>query len=128
MVIEANRTHRQHIDRYQNSDNDEENFEDVPNFRGAEDNYNDFVHILLNHFHPTVYKTTEEEKINYIRNSLRAEANNYWQTITITFTTTLNDVIQMFPKEFAKEDMREVARYKRNKTKFDILRKHFANS
>ena len=37
----------------------------VPNFRGTEDKYNEFEHLLLNHFRPIANKITEEDKIHF---------------------------------------------------------------
>ena len=91
----------------------------VPTFRGSKDKYNEFEHLLLNNFRPIANKITEEDKIHVFQSLLRDEATDFWQTITINPTTTLQDVLQLFRKEFAKEDMREVARYKRNEAKYD---------
>ena len=84
----------------------------VPNFRGSKDKYNEFEHLLLSPFRPIANKITKEDKIHSFQSLLRDEAIDIWQTITINPTTTLQDVLQLFRKEFAKEDMREVARYK----------------
>ena len=77
----------------------------VSNFRGTKDKYNEFEHLLLNHFRPIANKITEEDKIHFFQSLLRDEAIDFWQTITISSTTTLQDVLQLFRKEFAKEDM-----------------------
>ena len=97
----------------------------VPNFRGSKDKYNEFEHLLLNHFRPIANKITEEDKIHFFQSLLRDEAIDFWQTITISSTTTLQDVLQLFRKEFAKEDMREVARYKWNEAKYDPTTQSF---
>ena len=99
----------------------------VPNFRGTKDNYNEFEHLLLYHFRPIANKITEEDKIHFFQSLLRDEAIDFWQTITISSTTTLQDVLQLFRKEFAKEDMREVARYKWNEAKYDPTTQTFGD-
>ena len=99
----------------------------VPNFRGSKDNYNEFEHLLLNHFRPIANKITEEDKIHFFQSLLRDEAIDFRQTITINPTTTLQDVLQLFRKEFAKEDMREVARYKWNEAKYDPTTQTFGD-
>ena len=100
----------------------------VPNFRGTKDKYNDFEHLLLNHFRPIANKLTEEDKIHFFQSLLRDEAIDFWQTITISSTTTIQDVLQFFRKDFAKEDMREVARYKWNEAKYDPTTQTFRDS
>ena len=60
----------------------------VPNFRGSKDKYNEFEHLLLNHFRPIANKITEEDKIHFFQSLLRDEAIDFWQTITINPTTT----------------------------------------
>ena len=99
----------------------------VSNFRGTKDKYNEFEHLLLNHFRPIANKITEEDKIRFFQSLLRDEAIDFWQTITISPTTTLHDVLQLFRKEFAKEDMREVARYKWNEAKYDPTTQTFGD-
>ena len=99
----------------------------VPNFRGSKDKYNEFEHLLLNHFRPIANKITEEDKIHFFQSLLRDEAIDFWQTITINPTTTLQDVLQLFRKEFAKEDMREVARYKWNEARYDPTTQTFGD-
>ena len=51
----------------------------------------------------------------------------YWQTITILSTTTLADVLALFLKEFAKENMMEEARYKWNEAKYDPANEAFGD-
>ena len=97
----------------------------VPNFRSSKDKYNEFEHLLLNHFRPIANKITEEDKLHFFQSLLRDEAIDFWQTITINPTTTLQDVLQLFRMEFAKEDMSEVARYKWNEAKYDSTTQTF---
>ena len=82
----------------------------VPNFRGQKDKFVEFEHLLLNHLSPLANKITEENKLHFFQSLLRDEAIEYWQSIQITPLTTLKDVLDLFRKEFAKEDLKEVAR------------------
>ena len=66
----------------------------VPNFRGTKDKYNEFEHLLLNHFRPIAKKITEEDKIHFFQSLLCDEAIDFWQTITPSSTTTLQDVLR----------------------------------
>ena len=49
----------------------------VPNFRGYKDKYNEFEHLLLNHFRPIANKITEEDKIHFFQSLLRDEAIDF---------------------------------------------------
>ena len=82
----------------------------VPNFRGQKDKFVEFEHLLLNHLSPLANKITEENKLHFFQSLLRDDAIEYWQSIQITPLTTLKDVLDLFRKEFAKEDLKEVAR------------------
>ena len=96
-------------------------------FHGTKDKYNEFEHLLLNRFRPIANKINEEDKIHFFQSLLRDEAIDFWQTITISSTTTLQDVLQLFRKEFAKEDMGEVARYEWNEAKYDPTTQTFGD-
>ena len=91
----------------------------VPNFRGQKDKFVEFEHLLLNHLSPLANKITEETKLHFFQSFLRDEAIEYWQSIQITPLTTLKDVLDLFRKEFAKEDLKEVARYKWDQARYD---------
>ena len=41
-----------------------------PNFRGANNKYNEFEHLLLNHNQPAVNKITEEDKFHVFQKSI----------------------------------------------------------
>ena len=84
----------------------------VPNFRGQKDKFVELEHFLLNHLSPLADKIIEENKLQVFQSLLRDEAIEYWQSIQITPVTILKDVLDLFRKEFAKEDLKEVARYK----------------
>ena len=99
----------------------------VPNFKGQREKYNEFEHLLLNHIKPVANKISEEEKIHFFQSLLREEAIEFWQTIPITTTTTLAHILDIFRKEFAKEDMKEVARYKWNEAKYDPSNETFSD-
>ena len=75
----------------------------VSNIRGSKDEYNEFEHLLQNHFQPIANKYTEKDRIHFLQSLFRDEAIDFWQTITSTSTTTLQDVLQFFRKDFAKE-------------------------
>ena len=91
----------------------------VPNFRGQKDKFVEFELLLLNHLSPLANKITEENKLHFFQSLLRDEAIEYWQSIQITPLTTLKDVLDLFRKEFAKEDLKEVARYKWDQARYD---------
>ena len=84
----------------------------VPNFRGQKDKFVEFEHLLLNHLGPLANKFTEDNKLHFFQSLLSDEAIEYLQSIQITPITTLKDVLDWFRKGFAKEDLKEVARYK----------------
>ena len=91
----------------------------VPNFRGQKDKFVEFEHLLLNHLSPLANKITEENKLHFFQSLLRDDAIEYWQSIQITPMTTLKDVLDLFRNEFAKEDLKEVARYKWDQARYD---------
>ena len=99
----------------------------VPNFRGQKDKFVEFEHLLLNHLSPLANKITEENKRHFFQSLLRDEAIEYWQSIQITPLTTLKDVLDLFRKEFAKEDLKEVARYKWDQARYDPTTKTFSD-
>ena len=102
----------------------------VPLFRGNRDKYNEFEHLLKNHLRPHMNKLTEEQKLNYFQSLLRDEAIEFWQTLktTVKTETTLHDVLQAFNKEYAKEDLREVSKYKFDQMRYDPTKESFANT
>ena len=99
----------------------------VPNFRGQKDKFVEFEHLLLNHLSPLANKITEENKLHFFQSLLRDEEIEYWQSIQITPLTTLKDVLDLFRKEFAKEDLKEVARYKWDQARYDPTTEKFGN-
>ena len=99
----------------------------VPNFRGQKDNFVEFEHLLLNHLSPLANKITEENKLHFFQSLLRDDAIEYWQSIQITPMTTLKDVLDLFRKEFAKEDLKEVARYKWDQARYDPTTETFGD-
>ena len=80
----------------------------VSPFRGNREKQNEFEHLLKNHLRPHMNRLTEDQKLNYCQSLLRDEAIEFWQTLKIITETTLQDVLQAFNKEYAKEDLREV--------------------
>ena len=99
----------------------------VPNFRGQKDKFVEFEHLLLNHLRPLANKITEENKLHFFQSLLRDDAIEYWQSIQITPLTTLKDVLDLFRKEFAKEDLKEVARYKWDQARYDPTTETFGD-
>ena len=99
----------------------------VRNFRGQKDNFVEFEHLHLNHLSPLANKTTEENKLHFFQSLLRDEAIEYWQSIQITSMTTLKDVLDLFRKELAKEDLKEVARYKWDQARYDPTTETFSD-
>ena len=49
----------------------------VPSFRGTKDTYNEFEHLLLNHFRPIAIKITEDDKIQFFQSLLHGEAIDF---------------------------------------------------
>ena len=99
----------------------------VPNFRGQKDKFVDFEHLLLNHLSPLANKITEENKLHFFHSLLRDEAIEYWQSIQITPLTSLKDVLDLFRKEFAKEDLKEMARYKWDQARYGPTTETFSD-
>ena len=81
----------------------------VPLFRGNREKYNEFEHLLLNHLRPHQHKLSEEQKLTYFQSLLRDDAIEFWQSLKMTNQTTLAQVLRYFKKEYAKEDLKEVA-------------------
>ena len=86
-----------------------------------------FEHLLLNHLSPLANKIIEENKFHFFQCLLRDEAIEYWQSIQISPVTTLKDVLDLFRKEFAEEDLKEVGRYKWDQASYDPTTETFEN-
>ena len=82
----------------------------VPLFRGNREKYNEFEHLLLNHLRPHQHKLSEEQKLTYFQSLLRDDAIEFWQSLKMTNQPTLAQVLRYFKKEYAKEDLKEVAK------------------
>ena len=91
----------------------------VPLFRGNREKYNEFEHLLLNHLRPHQHKLSEEQKLTYFQSLLRDDAIEFWQSLKKTSQTTLAQVLRYFKKEYAKEDLKEVANYKFDQMRYD---------
>ena len=91
----------------------------IATFRGTTNTFNEFEIPLRNHLRPMRNKLTKEAKLHYFRRLLREEAIEFYQSLTITTETTLNDVLTEFRKEFTEDDLQEIARYKWDQTKYD---------
>ena len=91
----------------------------LPRFRGNREKYNEFEHLLLNHLRPHEHKLSEEQKLRYFQSLLRDDAIEFWQSQKMTNQTTLPQVLRYFKKEYAKEDLKEVAKYKFDQMRYD---------
>ena len=98
----------------------------VPLFKGNRDKYNEFEHLLLNHLRPHAHKLTEEQKLNYFQSLLRDDAIEFWQTLPITTETTLRDILMAFKKEYAKEELSEVSKFKFDQLRYDPTTESFS--
>ena len=88
-------------------------------FRGNREKYNGFEHLLLNHLKPHQHKLSEEQKLTYFQRLLRDDAIEFWQSLKITNQTTLANVLRYFKKAYAKEDLKEVAKYNFDQMRYD---------
>ena len=91
----------------------------VPLFRGNREKYNEFEHLLLNHLRPHQHKLSEEQKLTYFQSLLRDDAIEFWQSLKMTSQTTLAQVLRYFKNKYAKEDLKEVAKYKLDQMRYD---------
>ena len=98
----------------------------VPLFKGNRDKYNEFEHLLLNHLRPHAHKLTEEQKLNYFQSLLRDDAIEFWLTLTITTESTLKDILAAFKKEYAKEELSEVSKFKFDQLRYDPTTESFS--
>ena len=62
---------------------------------------------------------SEEQKLTYFQSLLRDDAIEFWQSLKMTSQTTLAQVLRYFKKEYAKEDRKEVAKYKFDQMRYD---------
>ena len=62
---------------------------------------------------------SEEQKLTYFQSLVRDDAIEFWQSLTISTQTTLAQVLRYFKKEYAKEDPKEVAKYKFDQMRYD---------
>ena len=99
----------------------------VPLFRGNREKYNEFEHLLLNHLRQHQHKLSEEQKLTYFQSLLRDDAIEFWQSLKMTSQTTLAQVLRYFKKEYAKEDLKEVAKYKFDQMRYDPTAETFNN-
>ena len=75
--------------------------------------------MLLNQLRPHQHKLSEEQKLTYFQSLLRDDAIEFWQSLKITNQTTLAQVLRYFKNEYAKEDLKEVAKYKFDQMRYD---------
>ena len=57
--------------------------------------------------------------MTYFQSLLRDDAIEFGQSLKITSQTTLAQVLRFFKKEYAKEDLKEVAEYKVDQMRYD---------
>ena len=95
-------------------------------FIGVREKYNEFEHLLLNHLRPHAHKLTEEQKLNYFQSLLRDDAIEFWQILTVTTETTLKDILAAFKKEYAKEELTEVSKFKFDQLRYDPTTESFS--
>ena len=62
---------------------------------------------------------SEKQKLTYFQSLLRDDAIEFWQSLKLTTQTTLAQVLRYFKKEYAKEDLKEVAKYKFDQMRYD---------
>ena len=74
-----------------------------------------------------MHKLTDEQKLNYFESLLRDDTIDFWQTLKITTETTLTEILQAFSKEYAKEDLKEVSKYKFDQMRYDPTTESFAD-
>ena len=98
----------------------------VPLFKGARETYNKFEYLLLNHLRPHAHKLTEEQKLNDFQSLLRDDVIEFWQTLTNTTEITLNDILTTFKKEYAKEELTEVSKFKFDQLRYDPTTESFS--
>ena len=99
----------------------------MPTFREQKERYNEFEHLLLNHIHPFQNKITEEEKLQLFRTFFREDTIEFWETIRVIPDTTLKEVFHKVYKENARDNFKEVSRYRWNRLKFDPEHESFSD-
>ena len=62
---------------------------------------------------------SEKQKLTSFQSLLRDDDIEFWQSLKITNQTTLVQVLRYFKKEYAKEDLKEVAKYKFDQMRYD---------
>ena len=99
----------------------------VPNFRGAEDKFHDFEYLLLDHLRPHQTSITEEHKLHSFQSLLQNQATDYRQTLRITPKTTLKNDRDKNRREFAKDDFKEVSKFKWDQFVYDPTNENFSD-
>ena len=99
----------------------------VQAFRGTKDNFNEFEHLLNKDLRPMNRRLPEEVKLQYFRSLVREEAIEFYQSLTITTETNLNDVLTNFQEEFTNDDLMEIARYKCDQTIYNPTAEAFSD-
>ena len=82
-----------------------------PTFPKKSGKNNEFEHLLLNHLRPRQHKLSEEQKLTYFQSLLGDDAVEFWQSLKITNQTLLAQVSRYLKEEYAKEDLKNLAKY-----------------
>ena len=82
-----------------------------PTFPRKSGKNNEFEHLLLNHLRPHHHKLSEEQKLANFQSLLGDDVIEFWQSLKITNQTLLAQVSRYFKEEYAKEDLKELAKY-----------------
>ena len=99
----------------------------VPTFRGNKDRLNEFEHLLRNQLWPFKNRLTEKAELRNFQSTLREVAIQFFQSLTISTETTLTDVLDKFRKEFNKDNLKEVVRYKGDQANYDPTLETFSD-
>ena len=99
----------------------------VPNFRGSKDKLHEFEHLQLNPLRPPQNRITDEPKLHFFRSFSCDEAIDFWQTMRITPDTTLKNVLQKHRNKFAKNDFKEVSKFKCDQLVYDPSKDDFSD-
>ena len=72
-------------------------------------------------------KLTEEQKLNYFQSLHRDDAIEFWQILKINTEATLTDILLAYNKEYAREDLEEVSKYKFDQMRYNTTTESFTD-
>ena len=84
--------------------------------------------LLLNQIRSTQYKFTEAENMDFFTSFGRENTIDYWQTIWITWESTLRDALALFCKHHARKNLKQISRYKWDQLKYDTTNEQLSDS